>query len=144
KNSFRCIEGLLASAKLGAIFCPANWRQSIDELSFVVDDLDPKVVFWQEEMGEEASAVRSAVSNAAEWIAANDKSDGYEGVLTAGSAEDSLAAIDPSLPLLAIYTAAFDGRPGAALLSHRSLLNAAVWLAYIYDVDSFDVVLAAG
>ena len=27
QNSFRVLETLLAAAKLGAVFCPANWRQ---------------------------------------------------------------------------------------------------------------------
>src|ERR1700704_2573155 len=31
QNSFRIVEGLLAAAKLGAMFCPVNWRQSADE-----------------------------------------------------------------------------------------------------------------
>ena len=26
QNSFRVLEALLASARVGAIFCPANWR----------------------------------------------------------------------------------------------------------------------
>ncbi|WP_326636960.1 MULTISPECIES: hypothetical protein [unclassified Streptosporangium] len=33
---------------LGAILCPANWRQSTGELSFVLSDLAPKVVVWEE------------------------------------------------------------------------------------------------
>ena len=49
QNSFRVLEGLLAAAKLGAVFCPANWRQSADELAFVIDDTRAKVVIWQEE-----------------------------------------------------------------------------------------------
>src|SRR3981081_3506249 len=48
QNSFRVLEGLLAAAKLGAIFCPANWRQSADEIAFVIDDIRAKVVIWQE------------------------------------------------------------------------------------------------
>ena len=31
QNSFRVLETLAAAAKLGAMFCPANWRQSTDE-----------------------------------------------------------------------------------------------------------------
>src|SRR6202043_2284636 len=49
QNSFRVLELLLAAAKLGALFCPVNWRQSPDELAFVVNDLDPRVVVWQHE-----------------------------------------------------------------------------------------------
>ena len=38
QNCHRLLEGLLAAAKLGAVFCPANWRQSADEFAFVIDD----------------------------------------------------------------------------------------------------------
>ena len=59
QNSFRVLETLAAAAKLGAMFCPANWRQSTDELAFVLDDVDPKVVLWQ---GEEIGATRASKS----------------------------------------------------------------------------------
>jgi long-chain acyl-CoA synthetase len=49
QNSFRVQELLLACAKIGAYFCPANWRQRPDELAFVIDDLRATVVVWQQE-----------------------------------------------------------------------------------------------
>src|SRR5918996_642497 len=53
QNSFRVLEALLAAAKLGAMFCPANWRQSAEEMAFVIDDIDARVVVWQHaEIGE--------------------------------------------------------------------------------------------
>src|SRR5438876_10121498 len=48
QNCHRVLEGLLAAAKLGGIFCPVNWRQSAEELAFVIQDVDPKLVIWQE------------------------------------------------------------------------------------------------
>ncbi len=57
QNSFRLQELLLACCKLGAMFCPANWRQRPSELAFVIDDLAPHVVVWQhEEVGETVQA----------------------------------------------------------------------------------------
>ena len=53
QNCHRLLEGLLAAAKLGAVFCPANWRQSAAEFAFVIGDSDPAVVFFQEaEIGD--------------------------------------------------------------------------------------------
>ena len=43
QNSFRVIELLLASARVGAVFCPLNWRMPDDELEFCIEDLDPAV-----------------------------------------------------------------------------------------------------
>ncbi len=68
QNSFRVLETLLAAAKLGALFCPANWRQSPEELAFVIDDLDPRVVIWQdEEVGRSIDEARRQVNSSPRW-----------------------------------------------------------------------------
>ena len=59
QNSHRIIECLGAAAKLGAVCCVANWRQSADELAFVLEDSEPSVVIWQdEEVGDTVRAAR--------------------------------------------------------------------------------------
>ena len=58
QNSFRMLEVLLACARVGAVLCPANWRQSAAELRFVIEDFTPRIVVWQEE--EIGDAVREA------------------------------------------------------------------------------------
>ena len=37
QNCHRVLEGLLAAAKVGGVFCPVNWRQTAQELEFVID-----------------------------------------------------------------------------------------------------------
>src|SRR2546430_5333663 len=60
QNSFRLIECLLAASKLGAYFCAANWRQSAEELAFVLDDLTAAVVVHQAaEIGDAVQAARA-------------------------------------------------------------------------------------
>ena len=59
QNSHRILEGIVAAARLGAMFCPANWRQTVDELAALIDDLEPKVVLWQEEVDRSASMLRT-------------------------------------------------------------------------------------
>lgn len=60
QNCHRLLEGLLAAAKLGADFCPANWRQSAEELAFVVADAAPSVVLWQDaEIGDTVRQARA-------------------------------------------------------------------------------------
>ncbi len=66
QNSFRLYELLLACSKLGALFCPANWRQGPDELAFVIDDLEPRIVVGQHaEVGDAIAAGRDRSSAAA-------------------------------------------------------------------------------
>ncbi|MSO79634.1 MAG: hypothetical protein EXQ79_08500 [Acidimicrobiia bacterium] len=125
QNSSRVLELLLAASKVGAMFCPANWRQSPDELAFVIDDLAAKVVVWQEEeVGDTVRAGRERATSTARWIQHDDDSaDSYEAFLAAGSDVDAEIAVDPASCALIIYTAAFGGRPNGAMLNHTACIT---------------------
>jgi long-chain acyl-CoA synthetase len=136
QNSYRVLEGLLAAAKLGAMFCPVNWRQSADELAFVVDDLDPRVVVWQEaEIGESIRAGRelAGAAGAARWLRHDDEE--YDDFVAVGEPSDPGLDVEPSSPLLVIYTAAFGGRPNGALLNHTALVTQGLVMARVCDID---------
>src|SRR5690606_13523832 len=143
RNSVRLQEGLLAAGRLGAVFVPANWRQSADELAFVLSDLAPAAVLWQSEgIGEAVRAARGAAPEAAEarWVhcataARETGADEYEGFLAAAPAEDPDGDGDGSLPVLGLYTAAFDGRPSCALLSSDALLAHSATLLWLRRIE---------
>lgn len=66
-NSFRIFELLVACGKIGAMLCPANWRQSSDELRFVLQDLEPSAVIWEAGPLDDAlSPIRD--SAAGRWV----------------------------------------------------------------------------
>ena len=146
QNSAKLLECLLACAKLGAIFCPANWRSSAKELAWILEDLDPKLVFWQEaEIGETAAQARAAHSGRAHWL--NSEGNGgesYEGLLSTGADQDDERPIDPNLPLVAIYTSAFSGRPHAALLSHQAFLLQSLILGRAQSIEETSAFLCSG
>jgi long-chain acyl-CoA synthetase len=148
QNSFRIVELLFAVAKLGAILCPANWRQTAEELGFVLDDFDPRVVVWQDaEIGETVAAARRAFGpGRARWIQHDgDGAESYEGFVGAvGHATDPDRAVDPAAPVLCLYTAAFEGRPNGALLSHTALIGQGVIIGRLSEIDSTSVYLNCG
>ncbi len=146
QNSFRVLEGLLVAAKLGAMFCPANWRQSAEEMAFVVDDIDARVVIWQEqEIGDTVRAARDHTRSTAEWVCHDaDGPDSYEAFLARGSPDDPALDVDPAAPLLIIYTAAFAGRPNGAMLSHTALVTQGLVMGRVADVGADYVYLNSG
>jgi acyl-CoA synthetase (AMP-forming)/AMP-acid ligase II len=146
QNSFRVVELLLAAAKLGAMFCPANWRQSPEELAFVIDDLSPRVVVWQEEeVGATVRAGRDAATTSARWLRHDDDGpDGYESFLTSGSDVDPDVAVDRESSLLVIYTAAFGGRPNGAMLSHTACFSQGLVYGHFTGTAEADVYLNSG
>jgi len=127
QNSYRVLELLLAAAKLGALFCPANWRQTADELAFVVDDFTPTVVIWQDlEVGEAVAAARTKITHPARWVRHDtdaDDPEGYEALLAEGDGDaDPDVVVDGADGVLVIYTAAFFGIPNGAILSHTACI----------------------
>jgi acyl-CoA synthetase (AMP-forming)/AMP-acid ligase II len=145
QNCHRVLELILAGGRLGAATCVANWRQTADELAFVIDDLEPTVVVAQEaEIGDRVAQARegSAWAAKAHWVfhdSAGERS--YEALVDAAAhnRRSSTApqrkanagcrpttgppqTVDPEAPVLILYTAAFSGRPNGALLPHRALL----------------------
>jgi long-chain acyl-CoA synthetase len=149
QNSFRILEALLAAAKCGAVLCPANWRQSPDELSFILQDQDPALVLF-EGRGLEGrfDAVRSvSLSQGTIWVACDEPPKEMELAYT-----DLFEIGDPSpgvdveagTPLLALYTAAFDGRPCAALLSHEAIFVQDLVIALEAGINGEYVYLNSG
>ncbi|GAA0384251.1 long-chain acyl-CoA synthetase [Acrocarpospora corrugata] len=128
QNSFRVLELLLAASRIGAICCPVNWRQSADELRFVLEDLTPSLVVYED-----------GVTPGDGWI---ESGDAYEAFL--GAPDPVEGPGDDGLPVLALYTAAFDGRPNAALLSSAALVAHASSLLHVRRMEPEFVFLNNG
>ena len=146
QNCHRVLEGLLAAAKTGGVFCPVNWRQSAQELAFVLEDVDPSVVMWQdEEIGDAVRQAREQAGSGALWLQHDGQGAGnYEAFLASASPEDPGTEVDPDTPVLALYTAAFSGRPNGALLSHTAIVFQDLFMASLQEVGSDYVYLNSG
>lgn len=138
QNCHRLIEGLLAAAKVGAVFCPANWRQSAAELAFVLADTEPAVVLWQEaEIGDTVRQARADSGSKALWLQHDGMGDAsYEAFVASGSPADPGVPVDERQAVLMMYTAAFSGSPNGALLSHRALVVQGSYVGQMMGIDS--------
>ena len=153
QNCHRLLEALFAAARLGAVLCPVNWRQRPEELRFVLEDADPAVVLWQaEEIGDTVAEVRPATASGPGqlWVGHDDPgAQGYEALVGRALAHGPTGPrawrlVDAGQPVLMLYTAAFDGRPNGALLSHTALLAQSMTLRLLEGVGSEEVFLNSG
>ena len=146
QNCHRILEGLLAAAKLGASFCPANWRQSSDEFAFILDDLDPRVVIWQEaEIGPAVREARAKTSSSAAWLQHDiDGPESYEAALSTAGSDDPGLGVDADSAVLLMYTAAFEGTPNAAQLSHVAVTVQDLVMGMLQEITSDYVYLNCG
>ncbi|MDT5297298.1 MAG: hypothetical protein QOG79_540, partial [Mycobacterium sp.] len=146
QTSVRFLELMLACARVGAMICPANWRQSTEELGFVIEDFDPKVIVWQElEIGPQVRAARANVTTEATWIQHDtDGETGYDHQVELCDVAPVVGAVDADDALLVIYTAAIEDRPGGSMLSQRNLMTMATMTGAVTGIDHGSVFVNSG
>jgi acyl-CoA synthetase (AMP-forming)/AMP-acid ligase II len=148
QNSHRILECLGAAAKLGAVCGIVNWRQSVDEMAFVIADAGAAVTIWQEsEVGDTVRAARERSGSPGRWLRHDtdpDDADGYEAFLAGGSPDDPDLDIDSGTGVLMLYTAAFTGTPNGAVLSQQAILTQSLMMANLQRVDATYTYLNCG
>src|SRR5207302_3730248 len=60
----------------------------------------------------------------------------YEALLAGASADDAGLDIDPALPVLQLYTAAFTGTPNGAQLSHTAVVTQDLVMGMLQEITS--------
>jgi acyl-CoA synthetase (AMP-forming)/AMP-acid ligase II len=153
QNCHRVLEGIVAAAKLGATFCPVNWRWARPELIHALGEAAPKAVLWQEFPGcEEVLPLRHDAGSAVPWLWCGDApadhhgglDDSYESLVARSGAADAESLVSPSTPAIMIYTAAWDGQQNGARLSHMGIICQNVVTALSEDIDAECIYLNAG
>lgn len=138
QNSARVVEGILVCARLGAIFCPLNWRQTTAELEFVLEDIEPVLVIWQaQEIGDELASLHSKFAGPTQrWLQHDGEAQEYEAALQTTAPAPPLLPVDSGAPVLMLYTAAFAGKPNGALLSHTAIMAQNAVFAEVRNIDN--------
>ena len=117
------IEAYFATAKLDAIYVPLNFRVKTDELSFMLKDAEPKVLFagaryhdLVKSASEGTTATRSVVSldgSVPSWLS-------YEELLASASDEERFPEADEDDTTIIMFTAGTTGVPKGVMLTHNS------------------------
>lgn len=138
-NRPQTFELLGAAAALGAIVVLLNTRASARETAAVLADSGARRVFADASLLPLLDAVPTGLA-----LHGFDQGGGalgaWPGYSTSASPPPACGAADA--PLVAIPTAAVDGRPRLALLSHASLLHQALQLSHAWSLGPADRHLA--
>jgi len=105
------------------------------------------VVWQEEEIGAAVAEARATTGSPGLWLqhdAAPDADGSYESFLASGSTDDPDLEIDPSSPVLQLYTAAFTGTPNGALLSHQAILLQDLVIGMLQQIGTDYVFLNSG
>ncbi len=141
KNSLEFFLVYGAAARLGAIVLPINWRLSVDEVCFNLNDCRPKIIFADEEFQAMLTERRKdlpSVQAIYNLRADHGGALGFASLLEAAG-EMRPPDVEGSDGFVIIHTAAVAGRPRGALLSHHNVLLADMHFDYYFGLTPKDV-----
>ncbi|MGD9115989.1 MAG: long-chain-fatty-acid--CoA ligase [Dehalococcoidia bacterium] len=114
-NCSQYVEACFATARTGAIFVPLNFRIRQDELVYLVNKAEPKILFVGERYADMVQKVKDQLPSVEHYIILGDEHAGmqnYEKLLQSGSPEDkTFAEIGDEDVAVLIFTAGTTGFP---------------------------------
>jgi len=122
-NCNEYVEAYNAVAKLGAIFIPLNFRAKADELEYMINNCEAKVLLVGERYVDIVNSIKDKLPKVKHYICLGGKPEGmmnYEEILAAASPDDVFAEIGDDDITILMYTAGTTGRPKGVPLTHNS------------------------
>jgi len=142
-NSIAYADLLFGLGKIGAVLAPLNWRLTSRELTYIINDCQPKVLIVGPEFvsvfNEMFEAIR--VEHVIALEGANIRgAESYEGLLNQASAlEPKRPVIEADDAYCILYTSGTTGRPKGAVLPHRQILWNAINTVISWGLSERDV-----
>ena len=130
---------LLAASRIGAIMMLINWRLTPAEITYQIQDCQPKWVFFSSDFENTARAIANNISGLA-LMTVDEIMIAREGLRPLEDNEGQDAP-DANEDILIVYTSGTTGRPKGAVLSQRALRSNAVMSHDAFDMNSDDIVL---
>lgn len=126
KNSIVYLDLFYGLAKIGAIFAPFNWRLTSKELTYIVNDLEPKVLLCEPEFLHVLNEMRTDI-DVQNYVSVRGAEipRGYEyetELEKASPLEPKHPELDGESPYCILYTSGTTGNPKGAILPHRQIL----------------------
>lgn len=123
-NNPAMLEILFAAAKLGAITVMVNFRLTVSEINYILDDSGAGILFASTPLVEtaqeavEGTEVREiiALPMAAERLAG--ATNPLEDLIAQGDPNESFNDVDADSPAVLMYTSGTTGRPKGAIITH--------------------------
>jgi len=125
RPEFFILAGAIAAA--GAIMVPINFRLSADEIGYNLTNTEPVAIFADPDYEKTISALRPACPSLRKWITFGPGGGEFEPFdsLLSGQPVDAVN-LSGDDPYIIMHTAAVQGKPRGAILSHHNLVACSI------------------
>lgn len=142
-NGVAYVDLLFGLGKIGGIFAPLNWRLTARELSYIVNDCQPKVLVCGPEFRPLLEELRKSIT-IPEIISLEGAdipgTQAYETLMgQASAAEPNRPELSEEEAYCILYTSGTTGRPKGAVLPHRQILWNAINTVVSWGLSEKDV-----
>ena len=146
-NKVETLETILACLKIGAIYTPANFRLSSDEIKFLIDDVEPKVIIYDSDFSEKLSEALQGTVKPPELVELGihklNKAANYYEFVKGAPDEEPIAPMEPDEVCMVLFTAGTTGRPKGVKLTYRNIFFACLFNGITVSLTRDDVYLGA-
>jgi len=145
-NCHRLLEAYFGVPQLGAILLPLNIRLSPEEIAYILNDAEPRVLFFDPEFIPLLEALRPQVKAVEHYIPLRDAKPAWaypsfydELLAEAEPAEMDFRDLDENSVAELFYTSGTTAHPKGVMLTHRNLYLHAFYTAVALRGDDRDV-----
>ncbi|CAB1084252.1 hypothetical protein JY97_16050 [Alkalispirochaeta odontotermitis] len=127
-NSSYFVEAYFAAVKIGLVATPVNFRLTGAEMTHILNDAQPRLLFYGPEFEAILQDVADQLVSIRQFVSPLNKESSlaheYEDFLAAGQVDIAKAAsrVSEKDPCQLMYTSGTTGRPKGATLTHRNVL----------------------
>ena len=127
ENSSDIFEIQFACARLGAVFLPLNWRLTVPELEFIVNDASPKLLFYSRQFEANAAEIKGRCGIQELMLLDHGAADSpYENALTQAPTGYTEATLNQDDLYAILYPSGTTGLPKGAVITHGMVFYNAV------------------
>jgi len=123
-NSMEYVEVYYAGAKLGAVFVPLNYRAKHEELWYMCNNSETKVLFVGERYLDLLAKIKADLETVQHFVCIDARTEGmpnYEDLLAAHEPEEIFTEIEDSDPTIVIYTSGTTALPKGVVLTYLGM-----------------------
>ncbi|MBM3148567.1 MAG: AMP-binding protein, partial [Chloroflexi bacterium] len=125
-NCPEVVETYFATAKVGGIFVPLNFRAKTDELSYMLSNAEAKILFVGKRYLDIAHAMLPNLPSVEKCICLESKEADlvfYDDLISSSSADEVFTDIGDEDITILMYTAGTTGRPKGVPLRHDAFVS---------------------